>query len=297
MDEGVRLIRSNIAVLEAANQVPNMMVKQLLDIFQTSSNKDFNQMFASWSVGMVVQGLDPTREEILDKALEVYSSLCDDKKWSKSRIKESGFTAFNKPDDDDYDEDDDKSASADSSDNEGETNSKQLEKREKNRLRRKKQKARKQVQAQVAAAAAGTTAAAAGPILQDGHGSDEIIRTFTMDRVEIRGNIKRPEPGTECQKRTFKRVDTGADIDLQWCWTCGNRGGMWKKHGTRDCPYLQRGREGSPSPSRERRVSFGPTGATAGMANAVGSCSNLVQRWSDVVGDADLIHPSEIREY
>ena len=282
IDEIVRIMRNNMSVLEAAGQVPNTIVKQLMDIFMTSSNKSFNQVFETWHLGTIVHGLTPTYGDVLDKAVEVYSTLCDDKKWSKSRLKDSSFLSGAKyGDDSDVEGEDDKSASNGSSDNESEPSSEQLEKRKKNRARRKKQKARKQANAAAARIANGNdaqveTAAAASGGRQGGHDSDEIIRTFTMDRVELRGNIKKPPPGEEHKKRAFKRTDNNETVELYWCWTCGNRGGMWKKHATRDCPFLQRGRDSSPANSDRsdpRQVRFGPS-----------------------AGIASLNHPSEIRD-
>ena len=279
VDESVRLIRSNLAVLAAANRMPIALVKILMTIFQSSSNKEFNEVFRSWHLSTIIAGPDPTSDEILLKAVEVYSSLCDDKKWIKSRVKDSAFMTNTKIDDGSDVEGDSQHGYAASSDNEGEPSSDQLKKREKNRARRAKQRARKLVQAASAEGRVETAASAATSTTLNhaGGANDEIIRTFTLDRVEMEGNIKRPKADEDHKKRVFKRTDTGEAIELSWCWTCGNRGGMWKRHSTRECPHLQRGN--SPAgdrSSRDRQVRFGTTASLA----------------------SSMVHPSsEIREF
>ena len=93
IDEVVRVSRNNLAVLTSANAVPGSINKILLKMFQTSSNTDFNKVFETWQIGTVVQNLNPTREDIFDKALEVYATLTDERTWLKVKKKKGASFA------------------------------------------------------------------------------------------------------------------------------------------------------------------------------------------------------------
>ncbi len=77
-----------------------------------------------------------------------------------------------------------------------------------------------------------------------------------MDGVQYKGDVSMPRQGQESTPRVFKRLDNDSDIELFWCWKCGQQGGMWKRHTTRNCPFRRSSSPGRDNPQDSRTVRF-----------------------------------------
>ena len=97
------------------------------------------------------------------------------------------------------------------------------------------------------------------------------IRKFTLNDVELEGDVSPPKPAEEHLPRKFKRTDNGREVSLMWCWLCGR--GMWKHHNTSACPKRRAEAPGGPTPSAstETPAASEPTPAAATGGTPAGS--------------------------
>ena len=91
VDDAIKTLRNAYNVLQLANSLPPDVPQKLMKIFQTTNNKDFNNVFKSWELNCEVTSTWPTANEIYAKATELYTRACDEKKWLKSKLKASSF--------------------------------------------------------------------------------------------------------------------------------------------------------------------------------------------------------------
>ena len=168
----------------------------------------------------VVNSIMIDYDDVFDKALEVYTDLLNEKVWLTKKPKKSAFaTKVNQDGNTNTTEDDSNAEGNEGSDT----------KKKKKKCKKKKKK--NQGNGDDASQATAGTAAIAGTT------PEECIHTFTMDGVQYKGNVSAPKQNQENLPRVFKHLDNNADIELFWCWKCGQQGGVWKCHTTRNCPF------------------------------------------------------------
>jgi hypothetical protein len=245
VDEAVRILRHTVAILRAANQLPANMAKKLMYVFQRTSVPSFNAVFDVWYNTSTIADVFPTMEEVLIRAVSVYTSLHSKGKWNPPTPKQSQMHNMTK------DADGKASPTTDAE--------KAAKKKEKNKQRRQKQKDKKK--AKKAAAAQAETAAgnqdslnvAAG--MTSGSPGIERIRSFKINDVELKGDISPPLRSEQNIARSFQKTDGSGTMELWWCWKCGRGGaGLWRPHSTHDCPLNRQGAQDGGSTNQ--RVGF-----------------------------------------
>ena len=253
-----RILRHSYAILTAANQLPQNTNKRTLDILGTSSVPEFNKVFETWKSQSLITNRYPAVNDIFERAIDIYTSMSRRNKWTPTKPPKSGFHAGT-PNHGNGGQDDKQG--------ESQTQGKpERNPRSRTRLSKAEKKAKKNKQKK----GNGTSAnVAQGPPV--GSPGIERMRTFAIDGVQVKGDVSPPLKSEQHLSRKFEKVDGSGFIELWWCWRCGNRGGMWKKHVTYDCPH---GRTSTPDntgsdsqPSSERSVQFrNPPVESAGMA-------------------------------
>ena len=231
VDEGSRILRHLFAILRACNRVPDNANKKVMKFFTTSSNEDFNEVFEQWSKNAIITGTWPTSDDIMTRAITYYTSLKRKQKWVKSKTRSTQFTCQH----DGTKEANTPSHARENGNQASSSNNNRNNSNNNNRGRSNRNTRRSSRNSQPNGGSNNSNQQNVNSGMLSGSPGIERIRTFTIDGIELKGDVSPPIRSEQHLARSFQRADGNGTIELFWCWSCG-RGGMWKKHATYDCP-------------------------------------------------------------